>query len=360
MIGEILAFGAVLTFVISNTIFKRIDAEVSPSQINTVRTIIGFLTYLIIALAVGQFTQIFTFPPMLWLWLVLSFIFGQVIGDTAYFKAQEMLGTTIALAISMTFPIFTTIFSIVIQDTAIPYYYYISMPLIIIGVIILAMGKNKQNIDSVNELRENESNIDLENNTSEITKGKEENNDTSESLLTREQIINSEIDELKKKSKKYLLFAILIALLAAIAWAVGSVLTEKAITDVDLFLGSSSYSSLLGNVVRFPIAAVALSLMTIPDKKKKVKDWSKLTWVLLIVGSLIGTSLGAYLYTEAIFRAKATFVSIIGSASPLFAIPIAWLVNKEKINWVGIIGVILTVAGIAVIFSLQLAYGNIQ
>ena len=101
MIGEILAVVSVLAFVISNTIFKRIDNEVSPSQINAVRTTIGFITFLIIALAVGQFPTIFTFPPMLWFWLILSFIIVQIIGDTAYFKAQEMLGTTVPPTVSV-------------------------------------------------------------------------------------------------------------------------------------------------------------------------------------------------------------------------------------------------------------------
>ncbi len=43
-------------------------------------------------------------------------MFGQVVGDTAYFETQKQLGTTIALTISMTFPVFTIFFSIVIFD----------------------------------------------------------------------------------------------------------------------------------------------------------------------------------------------------------------------------------------------------
>ena len=349
MIGEILAVGSVITFVLSNIIFKRIDTEVSPSQINAVRTTVGFITFLIIALAVGQFRTIFTFPPMLWFWLILSFIIGQVIGDTAYFKAQEMLGTTIALAVSMTFPIFTVIFSIIIQKTTIPFYYFIAMPLIIIGVIVLALGKNKQNTDLIHDIRQNDDLIKTE---------IEINN--SENELDQDQITESEIIDQKNKSRKFLILAIFIALLASISWGSSSVLTDIAITDVDVFLGSSNYSVILGNLVRFPFAAITLSFMTIPDKKKKMKDWSKLTWLLLIISSLIGTSLGLYLYTEAMFRTNAAFVSIIGSSSPLFSIPIAYLINKEKINWLGFIGIILTIAGVLVIFVLQLIYGNIQ
>jgi drug/metabolite transporter (DMT)-like permease len=260
-----------------------------------------------------------------------------------------MLGTTIALSISMTFPIFTTIFSVIIQKTTIPYYYFISMPLVIVGVIVLAIGKEKQNAELIEELRQNHKPKESE---------KELNN--SENNNGEDQNLKPEINDQTKENRKYLLLATFIALLAAVAWGAASVLTEMALTDVSDFLGTSTYSSILGNVVRFPAAAIVLSFMTIPDKKKKIKDWSKFTWLFLIIGSLIGTSLGIYLYNEALVRSNAVFVSIIGASSPLFSIPIAWLINKEKINWLGLIGVILTIAGVVVIFALQLIYGNIQ
>ena len=159
-IGELFAIGATLCFVLSNVIFRKVDEKVSPSQINAFRTIIGFFTYLVIALIVGQFVTIFSFPPILWLWLALSFIFGQVLGDTAYFNAQEMLGTTLALAISMTFPICTTLISFFL-GVEIPVYFYGAMSMIIVGVIVIAIGKKRSmNItlrqDNTNPLAEND------------------------------------------------------------------------------------------------------------------------------------------------------------------------------------------------------------
>ena len=158
-----------------------------------------------------------------------------------------------------------------------------------------------------------------------------------------------------EKPKKYLLLAVGVALFAAISWSVGIVLTDKAITDVAAFLGNDQYSSLLGNVVRFPIAASILSVMSIGDKKTKVKTWGWKTWLFLLLGAIIGTSIGAYLYTEAVFRVNAAFVSIIGSSSPFLAIPISWIFNREKITIISLLGVLLTVGGVIMIFAFQLA-----
>ncbi|NHJ84094.1 MAG: DMT family transporter [Asgard group archaeon] len=343
MIGEIFAICSVLSFVGSNAIFHKIDADVSPSQINAVRTIIGALTYIIIALIIRRFISIFTFPAILWLWLGLSFLFGQVFGDTAYFKAQEILGTTIALAVSMTFPIFTTILSFAIFSDIPPFYFYISLVLTTVGVLIIAFSKRKQEIALLRIQSDETNNTQQENNIITENEHSIKNTNTSEKLESSVHLDNT------KKPNKRLALGIVVAFIAAISWAAGLVLTDFAIAEVSLIV-PAEYSSLLGNVVRFPIAAGILSLMAIGDRKKKVKEWTKFTWLWLIIGSIIGTSIGAYLYTEAILRAEPSIISIISSSSPLFAIPISWLVNKEKITLLGVLGVIITIIGVINIF----------
>ena len=71
--------------------------------------------------------------------------------------------------------------------------------------------------------------------------------------------------------------------------------------------------------------------------------------MFLLIGSIIGTSLGAYLYTESVHLAGANVVSLIATTSPLFALPLTYLVNKESISRFGFIGVILTILGVVII-----------
>ena len=73
------------------------------------------------------------------------------------------------------------------------------------------------------------------------------------------------------------------------------------------------------------------------------------TWVILIIASIIGTSLGAYLYTEAARIAGAILMSLLASASPLFSLPLTYWINKEKITKYGFLGVISTILGVVVI-----------
>ena len=153
MLGEIIAILAVLTFVASNVIFRKTEHEATPTFINFFRTAVGTLTFILLAFILNRFNLIFQIPWELWLILILSFVFGQVMGDTAYFSAQKELGTTIALAISMTFPLFTFILSLIFLDRS--FKFNLLLSLLLIGVGITIIGKSKTNSEKFDEIDNN-------------------------------------------------------------------------------------------------------------------------------------------------------------------------------------------------------------
>ena len=310
MQGWIIAFLAVFTFVSSNVIFRKVENEVSPAYINCVRTLIGILTFWIIAAISGVTILIFQFPIMLWIWLILSFIFGQVIGDTAYFTAQKELGVTQTIAISLTFPIFTYILAIIFLDELFSYLIIISFTIISIGVIFINYGaKNAENVDG---------NLEIE-------------------------------EKLEKAQNKKSWHAITFAFIASLGWAIGLVIIDYSVNEITKITEMQEMSSILANVVRFPFAfLILLGFVKHSDGKISVRK-SKRAWGWLILGSIIGTSLGAYLYTEATRTAGATIMALFTTAAPLIAIPMEYIFNKERINWRSMIGVILIIIGIAFI-----------
>jgi drug/metabolite transporter (DMT)-like permease len=302
--------------------FRKTEHEVSPSYINFFRTAIGTLSFILLALFINSFNLIFLIPWEIWLLLILSFVFGQVIGDTAYFTAQKELGTTIALAISMTFPLFTFILSLIFLNK--PFKLNLILSLLLIGIGITIIGKSKRNINN-----------------------------------SKEEIF----DEIKPSFKKRflrtfrgeLIRAIGFCFIASLGWAIGAVLIEFGTIKIDEIIKIEELSSILGNVIRFPFAFLILASMVwrenhLKNKSNEVKVKKSLnTWILLIIASITGTSIGAYLYTESVHLAGASIVSLIASASPLFALPLTYIVNKEKVSKFGFIGVILTILGVVII-----------
>lgn len=323
MTGELFAIFAVLTFVVSNILFRKTEHEASPSFINFFRTGIGTLTFIILALVFEVFFHIFLLPLTLWFILILSFIFGQVIGDTSYLKAQKELGTAKALSISMTFPLFTFIISMIFLDYPFDIRIIISILLIGIGVVIIATSKI--NLEDVNV-----SNVD------QTSVSKDFNNFEINSRTFSPTVI--------------------FGLIASLGWAIGAVLIEYALNEIDRILQIEAFSSIIGNVIRFPFIFLILALIIWREehiqtkiKSSHRKNKSTQMWYWLIIGSIIGTSIGAFLYTEAVRTAGATFIAIIASASPLFALPLDYLINGEKISKKGFLGVILTIVGVIVI-----------
>ena len=311
MAGELTAILAVLTFVVSNVIFRKTEHEASPAYINFFRTGIGTLTFFIIAIILNVFVMIFLIPLEIWIFLIISFVFGQVVGDTAYFNAQKELGTTIAIAVSMTFPLFTFILAVL----------FLNQPFdgrVILSIILIGCG---------------------------IT------------IISRSKIKSDNNDMANKSSETNTLFsvkAIGFGLIASLGWAVGLVIIDFATNKIDQILQSEqSISSLIGNMIRFPFALFMLASMVLREnysrKKNEIQNSHKRslkTYILLLVGALIGTSLGAYIYTEAARTAGATFMSLIASASPLFALPITYFINNERISKLGFAGVVLTITGV--------------
>ena len=323
MVGEFISILAVLTFVGSNVIFRQTEREASPTFINFFRTSIGTLTFIFIILLINQYTLIFLIPWEMWLLLISSFIFGQVIGDTAYFTAQKELGTTIALAISMTFPLFTFILSLIFLNRA--FNLNLFLALILIGFGITIIGKSK-----INSLNSNH-----------------------EKIIPPERDFRISFSEI---SNKGFIKAMGFCIIASLGWAIGAVIIEFATSQIDQIIHREELSSLIGNVIRFPFATLILGSMVFRENHLK-KDIDLFennkkglrTWVLLIVASILGTSLGAYLYTEAVHLAGANVMALVASASPLFALPLTYFVNKEKISKYGFIGVILTILGVILI-----------
>jgi drug/metabolite transporter (DMT)-like permease len=301
--GEILAILANLTFALSNVIFRKVDRQISPTYINTFRTSFGLITFYLIAAFSGLIPKIFLLSAQLWLLLLSSIIFGQVLGDTFYFFAQQILGPTNAMAVAMTFPFFTFILAILFLDRQFSILLVPAAFLITIGVILLRKAQ------------------DHNQNSSQI-----------------------------KRSKVF--YGFLWGLFASLFWAIGIILTDYSMNQVDYYLNSGSQTTIIGNLIRFPLAVGILFVWSYWDGKRnpesKIKK-SSLTWFWLILGALIGTSLGAYLYAEAARVAGASLMALMASACPLFSVPLSYLFNKEKINILGIISVVFITSGILLV-----------
>ena len=67
---------------------------------------------------------------------------------------------------------------------------------------------------------------------------------------------------------------------------------------------------------------------------------------MVAVAGFFGMGLASLFYVASIKLVGATIGAVIGSTSPLFALPFSVLYLKEKITWRGVLGTIATIIGI--------------
>ena len=308
MAGEILALATAVTFPLANAMFKKVDNLFTPTQINAIRTSVGAISFVIFILIFNQWKFIPLVPVSLLILLLISIFFGQVIGDTSYFMGQEYLGTTLSLTITGTMPFFTFLISILIGEQ-ISFTFFLSGIIIGAGIILI-----------------------------------------SKSQISREEI------SLTRNSSKYIL-SVITLLIASLSWAIAIVLTDIGLNALSDLLPQGEQASFLGNALRLPFAAVILCVMgwksrsinkQNPDLDYNNPRSGKVISILLIA-SLLGTTLGILLYSEAAQQAGAAFTSLILTASPLFSIPISWMINRERISFLELIGLLLILIGVILV-----------
>jgi len=318
MYGEIMAVLTGISFALSFVLARKIENDATAIFQNTMRSLIGFLTFLIISLSFGVFIEIFKISIFIVLFLFLSITFTVIIGDTAYLQSQKFLGPAKALAITTTTPFFTILFEIFFLNRLVSMQMIFSGILIGLGVIIIT--KKDRNIQNITRSHSFQSqNIKVQNNLKET--------------------------RIPKSVKGTIL-----ALIAAISWAIGIALSDYSINQVDQTVNLGVLSTMIAMMVRFLFASVVLSLISIMHETKTSIPRNRNVWLILIVSAILSYSLGSIFFGEAVHTAGATFMSLISTAMPLFTIPFSYVINKEKISKEGFLGVIITLIGVFILF----------
>ena len=289
LIGSLIGLFTAFLWAISTVIYKTQSDEATPIAISALKmwAAMAFMSFIVI---LPFRTTPFYVPYESLLVLIASVTIGLVIGDMAYLTAQERIGVSYAFPIANVFPISTYIIAIFLLGETIVISRFV-------GVIIAVAGV---------------------------------------SLISREQAIKNEAND----QTKFDGLGIGLAFVAAICWSMGSVLLQIGITDVDP-IDANFARMIFGGAIFVPIFLTAMkSGMSIPSRRA--------TKIVMAAGFL-GMTMGTLLYTYTVKLIGASIAALLGSTSPLFAIPISVMLLKESFNRKSLLGVSLTVFGVALV-----------
>ncbi|WP_319419290.1 DMT family transporter [Pleurocapsa sp. FMAR1] len=290
-IGEIAALSAALLWAISSVVYIHLGLKIPPLQLNLYKGIIA-IAFIAITLLI-QGAALRDLSPQTLSLLFLSGIVGIGLGDTAYFAALNSLGARRTLLLETFSPPIGALLALIFIGEQLTTNAWCGILLTILGIAWVISERNP--VDNISVSRQ----------------------------------------------------GIIWGILAAIAQAVGAVISRFALTQSDITPLASTLIRLLGGT------AIVLGLIFIPlpvAQKPGIK-W-KLSWhslKIIAIAAMGSTYLGIWLQQTSLKFAPTGIAQTFLATSPLFVMPIVAL-QGEKISWRAILGVIVSLSGIALIF----------
>lgn len=291
MMGAIAAIGAAICWSAAGLLIKPLSTRFSSLSINSIRVLAGWVFLMVFLSPLGKVAEMGSVPVSSVAYLMGSGIIGLAIGSTLFIRALSLTNITRVYPVTYSLWLLGTVaIAGIFLGEAITGFTILGAFFIVLGIILLARPSEKR------------------------------------------QAANTDATTPQGMS------GIALAIGASMCWAAGSTLIK---------LGLAGISPLVVNMIRLP--AVALILVALVTWRERPATFSSYDWKSLLQTSgagILEQGIGSVLWfmsIELIGVAKAT---ILANTSPLFVIPFAIIVLKEKVTLKVILGTAFCVLGI--------------
>ncbi len=296
MIGAASGLGCALLWALSSVMTKSQTATYDAFFLNAFRCLLGGLLFLILGVCLGSFAGFLSSPPLSLLSLAAAALCSLVIGDTMFYHSMGLIGVSKTLPIACCSPIFTLIISVTVFGKPVGWITAAGVGAAVAGIYLVATSQAGAR---------------------QSYRGFTKNTNTS---------------------------GIILALLAALFWALGTNLLHFGVGDSDV---------VAVNAFRLTIAALPLMVMVLHREKGMplfTRDGWRPLW-MLIGASIIGSVGGTMLFVISVKHAGAAKAAVLSSVAPLFAVPMSMVLLKERVNFRLPFGAILSVAGVWLVLT---------
>jgi drug/metabolite transporter (DMT)-like permease len=294
--GEIAALVAAILWCVSSVFYGRVGAMIPPLHLNLIKGIVA-IAFLLVTIAVtGDFFPVL--PPIPFCLLLLSGVVGIGLGDTAFLAAINSMGARRVLLMETLAPPITAVLALIFLQERLNISAWCGVLLTILGVAWVISER-----------------------TAEMNGG----------LAPKWRGIG-------------------FALLAAVANALGAVLSRAA-------LAGTNINPLWAALIRLGAAIFLLLPWMIWQQQSRTSPifayWqSRKVIMATCFAAFCGTYLGIWLQQVAIKFTAVGIASTLLQTSPVFILPLSmWM--GEKVSLRAIAGVLVAIAGIALLFYLK-------
>lgn len=290
--GELAALAAAFVWALSSTIWQRVGQEIPAVVLNLLKGAIALFMLLSTLLIFGK--SLPAINPNVLAMLLISGALGIGIGDTAWFVVLKYLGARRTLLLETLSPPLTALFAFIFLQEKLSLIACTGILLTIFGVAWVIAER------------------------------------TAETALP----------------SKHIWLGLGMSLLGQTANASGAILSRAAFTQIDIDPLWTAALRLSGGMT--------VMLLFFNRRNAESLKQLKAPKILgaIVLAAFLGTYLGIFLQQTSFKYAPAGIAQALNSTSPLFILP-ASVLTGEKVSLRAVVGVVVAIAGIALLLGLR-------
>ena len=136
--GNLLILGAMFMWAIDNNISRRLTTIIDPARIAMVKSLLGGLVILAIALAFGKWNDIVSIRPDLWLIIIGMSASGFGGALLLFLQGIKRIGTVKTMSVFSLVPVFGIVIAAIALGESISYFQMVATGLIIGGILLIS------------------------------------------------------------------------------------------------------------------------------------------------------------------------------------------------------------------------------
>jgi len=283
--GILGGLGSAMSWACISILTRSLSDTLGPASINAIRSTVGGLLVLVVAVASGYWWEIVEMPLWAVLTLWVSITIGLAVGDTVFFHGMRYLGVTRAHTLSMAHPLLTTAVGIGLLGEPVTLLRAAGILLVLGGLSLIIAGKGEGGAEMAGGRRR----------------------------------------------------GVRLVLVAAATWSLSTILLKGPLQVVSAMAAAAVRSPVGGSILwltpwtRGAIRKVSTS---------RPEDLARLTAICLL------SAASALLFTTGVKYGGVAVGTVLSTTSPLFTIPLEILVLGRRPSRRTVMGAIVTVGGI--------------
>ena len=298
--GELAALGTALSFAFGSTLFTFAGRHFGSALVNRTRLLMSVVILMAIHLFLYHELLPSQITPESFFWLAASGIVGLALGDASLFQAFILIGPRLSMLMMALAPVVSVILAWLFLGEVLSFQSLLGIGLTVAGIFWVVserQGRKKQK--------------------------------TTSDLPTRTYLLG-----------------LLFGLGGALGQASGLILSKFALNEGVEPLSATLIRML---VAMFWVWTIAVGRRQVASSVRELRIYPRAVGFLLLA-TIFGPVIGVTLSQVAVQRAPVGIASTLMSLTPIFLIPLGFVIFKEKVSWRTSLGTLVAFVGTALLF----------